>query len=98
MRKPGKPRHRLGRLRVEAQHRGGDDAERALRADEQVLEVVPAIVLAQTLEPVPHAAVGEHDFKPEGEIAGVAVGEHRHAAGIGGEHAADLAAALRGEA
>ncbi len=91
-------RHALDGLRIEPQHRCRDDAERALRADEQVLEVIARIVLAQRLEPVPHAAVGEHDFKPERKLARIAVSEHAYPAGIGGEHAADLAAPFRGKA
>src|SRR5258707_8920398 len=39
----GRKRARLGE---ELEHRGGDDAERALCADEEVLEVVPGVVLA----------------------------------------------------
>ena len=49
-------------------------------------------------QPVPHAPVGEHHFKPERKVAGAAISEHRHAAGVGGEHPADLAASFRGEA
>ena len=37
----------------ELQHRRGDDAERAFAADEQLLEVVAGIVLAQAAQPVP---------------------------------------------
>src|SRR6516162_5803097 len=45
------------RPRNEAQHRRGDDAERALGADEQVFQVVAGIVLLQLVEVVEHAAV-----------------------------------------
>ena len=38
------------------QHRRGDDPERALRADEQVLEVVAGVVLAQMAHAVPDRA------------------------------------------
>ena len=77
------------------QDRAGDDAERALRADEEVLQVVAGIVLAQPAQPVPDPPVGKHDFEPEHQIAGIAVGQHRRAAGIGADIAADLTAALR---
>ena len=77
------------------QGRRGDDAERPLRADEEVLEVVARIVLAQGLEPVPDPPVGEHDFEPEHEVAGIAVGEHGEPPGIGGQPAADPRRALR---
>ena len=33
--------------RMQLQHRGSDDAERAFRADEEVLQVVAGVVLAQ---------------------------------------------------
>ena len=86
----------LGR-RKQFQHRGGDDAERALGADEEVLEVVAGVVLLELVEEVQHAAVGQHDFDPDHEIAGDAIGERVGAAGIGGEVAADGAAALGAE-
>ena len=57
------------RARKELQHRGGDDAERAFRADEQVLQVVAGVVLLQLVETVRDAAVGQHDFQPEREVA-----------------------------
>ena len=50
---------RWPRLRKQAQHRGGDDAERALRADEQLLQVVAGVVLAQASQAVPDAPVGQ---------------------------------------
>ena len=43
------------RLRKELQHRGGDDAERALGADEEVLQVVAGVVLAKRAQSVPDA-------------------------------------------
>ena len=88
----------LGDLGEQAQHGGGDDAERSLRADDEVLEVVARIVLAQGFQPVPHKPAGEHDFESEGKLPRAAIGEHGHPAGIGGEHAADLGASLGGEA
>ena len=55
-----------GRTRARAgeqlQRRGGDDAERAFGADEQVLEIVAGIVLAQLRQRVDDAPVGEHDL------------------------------------
>ena len=42
------------------QRRGGDDAQRPLRADQQLLEVVAAIVLLQRRQPVVDRAVGQH--------------------------------------
>ncbi|GMA77675.1 hypothetical protein GCM10025880_40920 [Methylorubrum aminovorans] len=82
----------------EAQHRGGDDPERSLAADEELLPVVAGIVLAQGAQAVDDAAVGEHDFETEDEVAGHAVAQHVDAAGIGGDHAADHRRAFRGVA
>ena len=51
------------RLREELQHRRGDDAERALGADEEVLEVVAGVVLAERPEAVPDLAGGQHHLE-----------------------------------
>ena len=83
------------RARHQPQHRRGDDAERALGADEQVLQVVAGVVLLELVEVVEHAPVGEHDLEAEHMRARDAVGERRRAAGIGGEIAADGAGAFR---
>ena len=61
-----------------------------------MLQVVAGVVLAQGLQTVPDPAVGEHDFEPEDEVAGVAVGEDRDAAGIAGQCPADPRRAPRG--
>ena len=55
----GRARARPGE---QLQRRGGDDPERALGADEQVLQVVAGVVLAQLGERVDDAPVGEHDL------------------------------------
>ena len=65
-----------GRLGEQAQHRGRDDAERALGADEQLLHVVAGVVLAQAAQAVPDAAVGQHHLQPEHQVARVAVAQH----------------------
>jgi hypothetical protein len=83
------------RLREQLQHRRRDDAERPLRPDEEVFQVVARVVLAQALEPVPHPAVGEHHLEAQHEIAGVAVAQDAGAAGVGPEVAADAAGSLR---
>ena len=82
------------RARHEPQRGGGHDAEGALGADEELLEVRPGVVLAQGAQPVPEAAVGEHDLEPEHLVAHHAVAQHVDAPGIGGDDAADLAGAL----
>ena len=79
------------------QRRRGDDAERAFGADEQVAQVVAGVVLLQLRQAVENAAVGQHDFEPERHVARHAVGQRGGAAGIGGEIAADGAAAFGAE-
>ena len=76
----------------------GDDAKRTLGADEQLLEVVAGVVLAQSSEAAPDLAIREHDLEPEHEIARHAVAQHLDPAGVGRKIAADLAAPLRREA
>ncbi len=88
----------LARLWEELQGRRGEDAERALAADEELLQIVAGVVLAQPSEPVPNPAVGQHHLDPQGQLAGIAVAQDRDAAGVGREVAADLAAALGAEA
>ena len=85
------------RRREELQHRGGDDAERAFGADEELLQVVAGVVLAQAAQAVPDAAVGKHDLDAQRQLARVAEAQHRGAAGVGRQVAADRAAALGGE-
>ena len=81
--------------RIELHHRGGDDAERTFRSHEQMFQVVAGVVLLQLRQIGQHAAIGEYDFEAGDEIARIAIGEHRRAAGIGGEIAADGAGAFR---
>ena len=71
--------------------------ERALGADEELLQVVAGVVLAQRPQPVPHPAVGQHHLEPEHQVAHHAVAQHRRAAGVGREVAADGAGALGAE-
>ena len=73
-------------------------AERAFAADQQVAQVVAGVVLAQRREAVPDLALGGHDLEAEAQLARVAVAQHLRAAGVGGEVAADRAAALGGQA
>ena len=94
-------RHERGldraRTRKEFEHRRRDDAERALGADEQVAQVVAGVVLLELVEDVHHPAVGEHDFEPEHQVTGDPVGKGASAARIGGQDAADGAAAFGAE-
>ena len=93
----GERGHLRRRRREQLQHRRGDDAERALGADEQLLEIVAGVVLAQSAQAVPDAAVGEHDFEPQRQFARVAEAQHGGAAGVGRQVAADRAASLGAE-
>ena len=90
-------RLRRARTRKQLQARGRDHAERAFGADEQVVEVVAGVVLAQARESVEHLPVGQHDLETEHEFARHAVAQRIQAAGVGREVAADLAAALGAE-
>ncbi len=82
---------------VEAQARRGDQAERALGADEQVAQRVAAVVLADAAQVVEHTAVGQHDLEAEHELARVAVADRADAARVGADRAADGRRALRAE-
>ena len=79
------------RARKQFQHGGGNDAERAFRADEQLFQVVAGVVLAQGAQAVPDAPVRQHHFQPEHQIAHRAIAQHVDAAGIGGKIAANFA-------
>ena len=85
------------RLGEQLEHGGGDDAQRALGADEQVLEVVAGVVLLEFAQVIEHLAGRQHHLDAEAEFAGIAIGEHAGAAGVGGKVAADLAGSLRRE-
>ena len=86
--------HLASRLRVELQHGRRDDAQRALGADEQVTQVIAGIVLAQPVQAMPDLAVGRHYLQSQAQLAHVAVAQHLHPAGVGGQVAADGAAAF----
>ena len=82
------------RARKQFARRRGDDAERAFGADEQLLQVVAGVVLAQRLKPSSTRAVGQHDLEAEHQVAHHAVAQHCGAARVGREIAAELAANL----
>ena len=88
----GKRRDARARGREELQHGGRHDPQRSLGADEELLQIVAGVVLAQSAQTVPDAAVGKHDFDAQHELARVAEAKHRGAAGVGREIAADRAA------
>ena len=86
-----------GGSRKQAQRRRRHDAERALGADEELLEVIARVVLAQCRELVQHAPVRQHDLEAEHEGTHHAVAQHGRAAGIGRDDAAQRRAALGAE-
>ena len=75
--------------RTQPQRGLGDDAERALRADEEALEVVAGDVLDRGAAEAHGAAVGEDGLEAEDVVAGDAVLHAAQAAGVGGQVAAD---------
>src|SRR5690606_15245010 len=88
----------ITRLREKAERRACDDAERALRTNEELLHVVAGIILAQATQAIPDLAVGEHHFEAEHEAARIAIAQHLIAAGIGRNVATDLAGAFGAKA
>ena len=90
----GDARARRGK---ELQRRGGDDAERAFAANEKMLQVIARVVLAQAAQTVPDAAVGEHHFDAERQVARIPEAQHGGPAGVGRQIAADRAAAFGGQ-
>ncbi len=86
------------RQRIELERRGGDHAERALGADEEIAQVVTGVVLAQPAQAVPDLAFGGDHLETEAQFARIAVAQHGGAAGIGRQIAPDGAGAFRREA
>ena len=85
------------RQRAQAQQHAGDHAQRALGADEELLEVIARVVLEHGAQHGQHRAVGQHHFQAQHLLAHHAVLQHAIAAGIGGHVATDLAAAARAQ-
>ena len=89
--------HGRARLWIELEHRAGDDAERALGPDKEMLQIIAGVVLDQLVEAGHDRAVGQYHFETEHEFARHAIADHAIAAGIGGEIAADRARSARTE-
>ena len=85
-------------LREKLESRRGNDAERAFRSEEQRLDIVTGVVLAQPREPLEHPPVRQHHLEPEHQLAHHPVAQHAGAAGIGREVAPDLTAPLGAQA
>ena len=84
-------------LRKQPQHRARHDAERPLRADEELLQVVARVVLQHLVERAHDRAVREHGLETEHEIAHHPEADHLVATGIGRDVAADRARAARSQ-
>ena len=84
-------------LGPDLQHRLGDDAERAFGADMEVAQIVAGIVLLERAQAVPYLALRRDHLDAQHKLAGVAVMQDLHAAGIGREVAADGAASFGGQ-
>src|SRR6266705_2221756 len=78
----------------ELQDRRRDHAERSFGTDEELLQVIAGVVLAQAAQALPHLPGGQHDLESQREFAGIAVAQYRGAARVGGKIAADFATAF----
>ncbi len=67
----------------------GDDSQRSFRSDEEVLQVVPGIVLDQGAKPVPDPSIRQHNFHSEHLVACRAISKDVQTATICGDRAAD---------
>ena len=69
------------------------NAQRALAANEVVLEVITRVVFEGRAHARDHRTIGQHRLKPQDGLARHAVAQHAVTAGIGGNEAAYLARA-----
>ena len=75
---------------AQAQYHARDHPERALGADEKLLQVVGRVVLQHAVHGGDHRAVRQHRLEAEHGIARHAVADHAVAAGVGRDTAADV--------
>ncbi len=85
------------RPRKQLQRRRRHHAQRALCADEEMLEIVTGIVLAQPAQPVPHAPIRQHSLDAQHQIAHHAVAQNLDAARIGRDQTTNHRHALRAQ-
>ena len=85
----------LVRVGVELEGRCGNDAQRTLRANKQLFEIIPGIVLPKAVQIGQQIASRHHGLKAQHLISCVAVTQNVYTACIGREVAADLATAFR---
>src|SRR5580765_2672546 len=83
--------------REKLQDRRGDHPQRPFRSNEELLEIVAGIVLAQSAQAVPDLPRGQDNLKAQQELARVAIAQHGRAARVRRKVTADLAASFGGE-
>ena len=88
---------RAPRRGTKRQRTRGDDAERALRADQQRGEVIAGVVLGQPGQTLDRVAVGEDHLQSGDPGAGGAVAQRPRTAGVAGHDPADRARVASGE-
>jgi hypothetical protein len=76
---------------------GSDDPERALGANQQLVDARPAIVLLEAGEAIVDTAVRKHGLKPLDQASHGAEAQYLGAAGVGRDEAADRRRALGAE-
>ena len=86
----------LGRAGLHLHRHLGRHGQRALGADEQLGQVVAGRALHELAAGAQHPAVGQHDLEAEDVVAGHAVADGTHAAGVGADVAAERGALLAG--
>ena len=89
-----KSHHGFGRSREKAEIGGGDHAQRAFRADKNLLHIIAGIVFGKRPEHLHHLAIGQHHFQARHQRSHHAVAQDMVAAGIGGDGAAAGAGAF----
>ncbi len=87
----------VGSRRHQPQRRGGNDAQRPLRPDQQMIEVVAAIVLLERREPVVARSVGQYRLDPRDQRPHRPEPQHLRAPGIGRDQPADRRTPARAE-
>ena len=73
----------------QSQRRRRDDAQRPFRTDQQLLDVIAAIVFLQRIQPIEDAPVRQHRLHPLDQRAHRAVAQYLRAACVGGHQPAD---------
>ncbi len=86
-----------GRHRMQPQAGRRDHAQRAFCPDQQVPQVIAAVVLAQPLQPVQHRPVRQDRLDPQAQVARIAIAQHVDPARIGRQHPTHARRPLRSQ-